>query len=189
MTARCPEGPVLQVGLGHRSVRDARRRAQHDVFLSAVRQLFGHQTGARDAMGTVYGMDNIQQPFTGTFIISFLVGTRCILRSWRRAEAVDVSALDLRRGGAVDSSASTRPSNSGVRKRRPAGWRPFYYLGEARSTCSLLPAFWTSTADLFSRTQAKRLFGFAAAGGHLCGGRACVAGDRDVAGGSWVTRI
>lgn len=82
----------------------------------------------RDAMGTVYGMDNIQELFTGTFIVSFLVAP---LYSWM-ASRVKLStflpSLDIRCRCAID-----RRLLCGVRVRRgrrPLGGGGVLHLGE-----------------------------------------------------------
>jgi AAA family ATP:ADP antiporter len=114
----------------------------------------------RDTMGTVYGVAHLQELFTGTFILSFVVA----------------------------------PVYAGLASRiRLSTFLPwvygfialtmviFYFLFRAQadnrwvaatfyiwlSTYNLLTisVFWSLMADIFSSAQAKRLFGFIAAGG------------------------
>lgn len=114
----------------------------------------------RDTMGTVYGVDHLQELFTGTFIVSFIVAP---------VYAGFASRIKL---------ASFLPWVYGVIALTMVG---FYFAFEAHednrwvaaafyvwlSTFNLLTisVFWSLMADIFSKTQAKRLFGFVAAGG------------------------
>jgi AAA family ATP:ADP antiporter len=114
----------------------------------------------RDTMGTIYGVDHLQELFTGTFIVSFIVAP---------IYAGFASRVRL---------ASFLPWVYGVIALSMVG---FYFAFEAHensrwvaaafyvwlSTFNLLTisVFWSLMADIFSKTQAKRLFGFVAAGG------------------------
>src|ERR1700759_4820853 len=114
----------------------------------------------RDTMGTVYGVDHLQELFTGTFILSFVVAP---------LYAGLASRIKL---------ATFLPWVYGFIALTMLG---FYFLFQAEpdnrwiaaafyiwlSTYNLLTisVFWSVMADIFSSAQAKRLFGFIAAGG------------------------
>jgi AAA family ATP:ADP antiporter len=114
----------------------------------------------RDTMGTVYGVAHLQELFTGTFIVSFAVAP---------IYAGCASRIRL---------ATFLPWVYGFIALTMIG---FYVLFRTvandrwvaaaffvwTSTFNLLTisVFWSLMADIFSRTQAKRLFGFIAAGG------------------------
>ena len=114
----------------------------------------------RDTMGTVYGVAHLQELFTGTFILSFFVAP---------IYAGLASRIRL---------ATFLPWVYGFIALTMLG---FYFLFVAHensrwiaaafyiwlSTYNLLTisVFWSLMADIFSSAQAKRLFGFIAAGG------------------------
>lgn len=115
----------------------------------------------RDAMGTVYGMGNIQELFTGTFIASFLfaplyagLASRIKLSTFLPwvygVVAVSILAFYL--------WFEAEPSND----RHVAA---AFYIWVSTFNMLIISVFWTFMADIFSRTQAMRLFGFVAAGG------------------------
>jgi AAA family ATP:ADP antiporter len=114
----------------------------------------------RDTMGTIYGVDHLQELFTGTFIVSFIVAP-------------------LYAGFASRVRLSTfLPWVYGVIALSMVG---FYFAFAAHENSRYLAAsfyiwlstfnlltisvFWSMMADIFERQQAKRLFGFIAAGG------------------------
>jgi ATP:ADP antiporter, AAA family len=120
----------------------------------------------RDAMGTVYGMKNIQELFTGTFLASFLfapiysgLAARIKLSTFLPwvygVVAVSILAFYLLFEGADGSK---------VRWVAAA-----FYIWVSTFNILIISVFWTFMADIFSRTQAKRLFGFVAAGGTIGG--------------------
>ena len=114
----------------------------------------------RDTEGTIYGVDHLQELFTGTFIVSFIVAP---------LYAGFASRIRL---------ATFLPWVYGVIAISMVG---FYFAFAANendrwvaaafyvwlSTFNLLTisVFWSMMADIFSSPQAKRLFGFIAAGG------------------------
>jgi len=119
----------------------------------------------RDAMGTVYGIDHIQELFTGTFIASFLfaplysgVASRMKLATFLPWVYGFVAATILifyalfEFGEAQDRIVAAA-----------------FYIWVSTFNMLIISVFWTFMADIFSRTQAKRLFGFVAAGGTLGG--------------------
>lgn len=117
----------------------------------------------RDTMGTVYGVDHLQELYTGTFLLSFVVAP---------LYAGFASRIRL---------AAFLPWVYGFIALTMLG---FYFLFQADaenrwvaaafyvwlSTYNLLTisVFWSIMADTFASGQAKRLFGFIAAGG-TCG--------------------
>jgi AAA family ATP:ADP antiporter len=114
----------------------------------------------RDTMGTVYGVAHLQELFTGTFIVSFIVAP---------IYAGFASRIRL---------ASLLPWVYGfIALTMVVFYLLFEKIAQDRwiaaaffvwtSTFNLLTisVFWSLMADVFSRTQAKRLFGFIAAGG------------------------
>jgi len=114
----------------------------------------------RDTMGTVFGVAHLQELFTGTFIVSFIVAP---------IYAGFASRIRL---------ASFLPWVYGfIALTMVVFYLLFEKIAQDRwiaaaffvwtSTFNLLTisVFWSLMADVFSRTQAKRLFGFIAAGG------------------------
>jgi AAA family ATP:ADP antiporter len=119
----------------------------------------------RDAMGTVYGMENIQELFTGTFIASFLFAP---LYSWL-ASRIRLSTFLPCVYGFVGLSILifyVLFESAGGQDRNEAA---AFYIWVSTFNILIISVFWTFMADIFSRTQAKRLFGFVAAGGTLGG--------------------
>jgi AAA family ATP:ADP antiporter len=119
----------------------------------------------RDAMGTVYGMANIQELFTGTFIASFLLAP---LYS-ALASRIKLSTFLPWVYGFVAASILmfyVLFETAGDRDRWVAA---AFYVWVSTFNILIISVFWTFMADIFSRTQAKRLFGFVAAGGTLGG--------------------
>jgi ATP:ADP antiporter, AAA family len=119
----------------------------------------------RDAMGTVYGMKHIQELFTGTFIASFLLAP---LYSGL-ASRIKLSTFLPWVYGFVGMTlvAFYALFVSGQYQDR---WiAAAFYVWVSTFNLLIISVFWTFMADIFSRTQAKRLFGFIAAGGTLGG--------------------
>ncbi len=119
----------------------------------------------RDAMGTVYGMDHIQELFTGTFIASFLfaplysgLASRVRLSTFLPWVYGFVAATIL---GFYALFAFGAAHDRWV--------AAAFYIWVSTFNMLIISVFWTFMADIFSRTQAKRLFGFVAAGGTLGG--------------------
>jgi AAA family ATP:ADP antiporter len=116
----------------------------------------------RDAMGTVYGVDDLEQLYTGTFIASFfLAPAYAFLASRIRLSTflpwvygfiavtmLGFYALFEAWGGQQDRWVA-------------AG----FFVWVSTFNVLIISVFWSLMADTFSRTQAKRLFGFVAAGG------------------------
>ena len=118
----------------------------------------------RDAMGTVYGMAHIQELFTGTFVVSFLfapiysgLASRLKLSTFLPWVYGFVALSILMFYALFQFSANDR------------GVAAAFYVWVSTFNILIISVFWTFMADIFSRTQAKRLFGFVAAGGTLGG--------------------
>ena len=99
----------------------------------------------RDAMGTVYGVGSLEELYTGTFIASFFLAP---------AYAFLASRLKL---------STFLPWVYGfiAVTMVAAG----FFVWVSTFNVLIISVFWSLMADTFSRTQAKRLFGFVAAGG------------------------
>jgi ATP:ADP antiporter, AAA family len=114
----------------------------------------------RDTMGTVYGVAHLQELFTGTFIVSFIVApiyagfaSRIRLATFLPwvygfiALTMIVFYL-LFRTVANDRWVAAA-----------------FFVWTSTFNLLTISVFWSLMADTFSRSQAKRLFGFIAAGG------------------------
>ncbi len=119
----------------------------------------------RDAMGTVYGVHHLQELFTATFVASFLFaplysGLASRIRLSRFLPWVyGFVALTLL---AFYIGFASSPQQD--------RWiAAAFYVWVSTFNMLIISVFWTFMADLFSRTQAKRLFGFISAGGTLGG--------------------
>jgi AAA family ATP:ADP antiporter len=118
----------------------------------------------RDAMGTVYGMSHIQELFTGTFIASFLfaplysgIASRMRLSTFLPWVYGFVAASIVLFYALFHMAANDRWTAAA------------FFVWVSTFNILIISVFWTFMADLFSRTQAKRLFGFVAAGGTIGG--------------------
>jgi AAA family ATP:ADP antiporter len=116
----------------------------------------------RDAMGTVYGVSHLQELFTGTFVVSFLVApvyaglaSRVKLSTFL-PWVYGFIALTL----LVFYALFAR----GAHDRWVAA---AFFVWVSTFNILTISVFWSLMADTFSRTQAKRLFGVVAAGGTL----------------------
>jgi AAA family ATP:ADP antiporter len=119
----------------------------------------------RDAMGTVYGIAHLQELFTATLVASLVfaplysgLATRIKLSSflpWVYG-FVAVSIL-IFYGLFVSGHFQDRAIAAG------------FYVWVSTFNLLIISVFWTFMADIFSPTQAKRLFGFVAAGGTVGG--------------------
>jgi AAA family ATP:ADP antiporter len=140
------------------------------VFLSMLFffLLFGSYSivkPVRDAMGTVYGMANIQQLFTGTFIASFLFAP---LYSGL-ASRLKLSTFLPWVYGFVAASILVFYALFEAARTQDRWIAAAFYVWVSTFNILIISVFWSFMADIFSRTQAKRLFGFVAAGGTLGG--------------------
>lgn len=119
----------------------------------------------RDAMGTVYGMANIQELFTGTFIASFLFAP---IYSGL-ASRIRLSTFLPWVYGVVAVSILAFYALFELAHEQDRWVAAAFYVWVSTFNILIISVFWTFMADIFSRTQAKRLFGFVAAGGTLGG--------------------
>lgn len=114
----------------------------------------------RDTMGTVWGVAHLQELFTGTFLLSFIVAPIFAgLASRFRLAAF----LPWVYGFIAITMAVFYVLFETARNDRWVAAAFYVWL----STFNLLTisVFWSMMADVFSSPQAKRLFGFIAAGG------------------------
>src|SRR5471032_2195837 len=114
----------------------------------------------RDTMGTVYGVKHLQELFTGTFILSFIVAPVFAGLASRIRLA---SFLPWVYGFIAITMVVFYVLFQRVANDRWVAAAFYIWL----STFNLLTisVFWSLMADTFSSAQAKRLFGFIAAGG------------------------
>ena len=114
----------------------------------------------RDAMGTVYGVAHLQELFTGTFIVSFIVAP---IYAGLASRIRLASFLPWVYG----FIAITMVVFFGLFKAQPNNrWiAAAFYVWLSTFNLLTISVFWSLMADLFSSSQAKRLFGFIAAGG------------------------
>ena len=115
----------------------------------------------RDAMGTVWGAKHLQELFLATFLLSFAVAPLYAALSSR----VKLSAFLPWIYGIIAASVLAFyllfSSGHYQEKWLAAG----FFVWVSTFNLLILSVFWSFMADLFSRPQAKRLFGFIAAGG------------------------
>src|SRR5580658_422865 len=119
----------------------------------------------RDAMGTVYGVSHLQELFTATLIASFVFAP---LYSGLASRLKLSTFLPWVYGFvAVTILLFYVLFVGGQYQDRwiAAG----FYVWVSTFNMLIISVFWTFMADIFSRTQAKRLFGFIAAGGTIGG--------------------
>ena len=116
----------------------------------------------RDAMGTVYGVDNLEELYTGTFIASFFLAPAYAFLASRIRLATFLPwvygfiALTMFGFFALFESFGQQQDR----------WvAASFFVWVSTFNVLIISVFWSLMADTFSRTQAKRLFGFIAAGG------------------------
>ena len=119
----------------------------------------------RDAMGTVYGVKHLQELFTATLIASLVfsplyagLASRMKLSTFLPWVYGFVAVTIL---GFCGVFASGRYEDRWV--------AAAFYVWVSTFNLLIISVFWTFMADIFSREQAKRLFGFIAAGGTIGG--------------------
>jgi ATP:ADP antiporter, AAA family len=114
----------------------------------------------RDTMGTVYGVAHLQELFTGTFIVSFIVAP---IYAGFASRIRLASFLPWVYGFIALTMVVFYFLFKNIANDRWVAAAFFVWT----STFNLLTisVFWSLMADIFSRSQAKRLFGFIAAGG------------------------
>jgi len=119
----------------------------------------------RDAMGTVYGVSHLQELFTATFIASFVFAP---LYSGL-ASRLKLSTFLPWVYGFVAVTILLFYALFVGGKHQDRWIAAGFYVWVSTFNVLIISVFWTFMADIFSRTQAKRLFGFVAAGGTIGG--------------------
>src|SRR4051812_2197908 len=116
----------------------------------------------RDAMGTVYGAAHLQELFTGTFIASFIVAPIFAGLASRIRLATFLPWV-------YGFIALTMLAFYGLFRAAPDDrWvAAAFFVWTSTFNLLTISVFWSLMADIFSSAQAKRLFGFVAAGGTL----------------------
>jgi ATP:ADP antiporter, AAA family len=119
----------------------------------------------RDAMGTVYGVAHLQELFTATLVASFVFAP---LYSGLASRIKLSTFLPWVYGFvAVTILVFYALFESGQYQDR---WiAAAFYVWVSTFNMLIISVFWSFMADIFSRSQAKRLFGFVAAGGTIGG--------------------
>ena len=119
----------------------------------------------RDAMGTVYGVKHLQELFTATLIASLVfaplyagLASRMKLSTFLPWVYGFVAVTIL---AFCAMFASGRYEDRWV--------AAAFYVWVSTFNLLIISVFWSFMADIFSREQAKRLFGFIAAGGTIGG--------------------
>ena len=115
----------------------------------------------RDAMGTIYGAKHLQELFLATFVLSFVIAA---LYAGLASRIKLTTFLPWLYGAiAVSVLAFYALFSGGHYEER---WlAAAFFVWVSTFNLLILSVFWSLMADLFSRAQAKRVFGFIAAGG------------------------
>ena len=119
----------------------------------------------RDAMGTVYGMAHLQELFTATLLASLAFAPLYSGLASRIRLANFLPWVYGFVGLTILAFYAMFASGQYQDRWVAAG----FYVWVSTFNVLIISVFWTFMADLYSRTQAKRLFGFVAAGGTLGG--------------------
>lgn len=119
----------------------------------------------RDTMGTVYGVSHYQELFTATFFATLIVAP---LYSGFASRVKLSSFLPWVYGFIAVTILVFYALFSGGRV--PTRWlAAAFYVWVSVFNMVIISVFWSFMSDIFSRTQAKRLYGFIAAGGTIGG--------------------
>jgi AAA family ATP:ADP antiporter len=116
----------------------------------------------RDTMGTVYGVAHLQELFTGTFLLSFIAAPifAGFASRLRLATFLPWVYWFIAITMVVFYALFQRVTND--------RWvAAAFYIWLSTFNLITISVFWSLMADIFSSGQAKRLFGFIAAGGTL----------------------
>jgi ATP:ADP antiporter, AAA family len=116
----------------------------------------------RDAMGTVYGVDRLEQLYTGTFIASFFLAPAYAFLASRIKLSVFLPWVYGFIAVTMIGFFALFEAHAGQQDRWVAAT---FFVWVSTFNVLIISVFWSLMADTFSRTQAKRLFGFVAAGG------------------------
>jgi len=121
----------------------------------------------RDAMGTVYGVKHLQELFTATFLASLVFAP---LYSGLASRIRLSTFLPWVYGFIAASVLLFFVLFRGVSEPGRVHWvSAAFYVWVSTFNILIISVFWSFMADVFSRIQAKRLFGFVAAGGTIGG--------------------
>ena len=119
----------------------------------------------RDAMGTVYGVKHLNELFLGTFVGTLILAPLYAGMAARLKLSTFLpwvyGFIALTIVGFYVLFVGGKVSDHWV----AAG----FYIWVSVFNMLIISVFWSFMADIFSRTQAKRLFGFIAAGGTIGG--------------------
>ena len=116
----------------------------------------------RDAMGTVYGVKHLQELYTATFLASLVFAP---MYSGLASRIRLATFLPWVYGVIAASVLLFFALFRGVADPGQLHWvSAAFFVWVSTFNILIISVFWSFMADLFSRTQAKRLFGFIAAG-------------------------
>lgn len=116
----------------------------------------------RDTMGTVYGVAHLQELFTGTFVVSFIAAP--IFAGLASRIRLSTFLPWVYGFIAITMVAFYILFRTVTNDRWVAA---AFYIWLSTFNLITISVFWSLMADIFSSTQAKRLFGVVAAGGTL----------------------
>jgi AAA family ATP:ADP antiporter len=121
----------------------------------------------RDAMGTVYGVAHLQELFTATLVASLLFAP---LYAGLASRIRLSTLLPWVYGFIAASVLAFCILFRSISDPQQVHWvAAAFYVWVSTFNMLIISVFWSFMADIFSRTQAKRLFGFVAAGGTIGG--------------------
>jgi AAA family ATP:ADP antiporter len=121
----------------------------------------------RDAMGTVYGVKHLQELFTATFVASLVFAP---LYAGLASRIRLATFLPWVYGFTAVSVLAFIALFRSTHDAQQLHWvAAAFYVWVSTFNMLIISVFWSFMADIFSRTQAKRLFGFVAAGGTIGG--------------------
>jgi AAA family ATP:ADP antiporter len=135
----------------------------------------------RDAMGTVYGVGSLQELYTGTFAASFLLAPAY---AWLASRIRLSTFLPWVYGFIAVTMVVFFGLFETVERQQDRWVAALFFVWVSTFNVLIISVFWSLMADTFSRSQAKRLFGFVAAGGTVgtIGGPALAASLVDAVG-------
>ncbi len=116
----------------------------------------------RDAMGTVYGVEHLQELFTGTFLVTFLVSP---IYAFLASRIKLSKFLPWVYGFIAVTMVVFFILFTTVEQHQDRWIAAAFYVWVSTFNLLTISVFWSFLADTFSSSQAKRLFGFIAAGG------------------------
>lgn len=119
----------------------------------------------RDTMGTIYGVKHLQELFTVTLIASLVFAPLYAGLASRMKLSTFLPWVYGFVAVTLVSFWALFVSGGGENRWIAAG----FYVWISTFNLLIISVFWTFMADIFSREQAKRLFGFIAAGGTIGG--------------------